>query len=54
MENKDTIYQLYHTQGIYDTQDSSDMCHLMLQRHLPEWREEDEREFVHLDILDIK
>ena len=28
------------------------MCHLMPQRHLPEWREEDERAFVqwHLDI----
>ena len=23
------------------------MCHLMPQRHLPEWREEDERAFVH-------
>ena len=22
-------------------------CHLMPQRHLPEWREEDERAFVH-------
>ena len=23
------------------------MCHLMPRRHLPEWREEDERAFVH-------
>ena len=26
---------------------SSGMCHLISQRYLPEWREEDERAFVH-------
>ena len=26
------------------------MCHLMPRRHLPEWREEDERAFVHRGI----
>ena len=35
------------TQGNYATQDSSGMCHLMPQWHLPEWREEDEWAFVH-------
>ena len=35
------------TQGNYATRDSNGMCHLMPQRHLPEWREEDERAFVH-------
>ena len=40
------------TQGNYATQYSSGMCHLMPQRHLPEWREEEEEEgicskFVH-------
>ena len=39
--------QAQATQGNYTTQDSSGMCHLMPRRHLPEWREEDERAFVH-------
>ena len=38
------------TQRNYATQDSSGMCHLMPQRHLPEWREEKERAFVHSGI----
>ena len=33
------------TQGNYATQDNIGMCHLMPQRHLPEWREDDERAF---------
>ena len=41
------VLQELYTQGNYATQDSSGMCHLMTQRHLPEWREEDERTFVH-------
>ena len=36
-----------YTQGNYATQESSGMCHLMPQWHLLEWREEDERGFVH-------
>ena len=36
-----------NTQGNYATQDNSGMCHLMPQHHLPEWREDDERAFVH-------
>ena len=36
-----------YPQGNYATQNSSSMCHLMPQRHLPEWREEDEQAFVH-------
>ena len=39
--------RLAHTQGNYVTQNSSGMCHLMPWLHLPEWREEDERAFVH-------
>ena len=35
------------SQGNYATQVNSGMCHLMPQRHLPEWRKEDERAFVH-------
>ena len=35
------------TQGNYVTWDSSGMCHLMPLQHLPEWREEEERAFVH-------
>ena len=35
------------TQGNYATRDSSGMCHLLPQRNFPEWREEEEREFVH-------
>ena len=37
------------TQGNYATRDSNDMCHLMPQRHLPEWKEEDEWAFVRND-----
>ena len=47
--NRGTVPTKY-TQGNYATQDSSGMCRLMLQRHLPEWKEEDERAFVHRDI----
>ena len=39
-----------HTQGTYATQDITGMCHLMPQRHLPVWREEDEQAFVHRGI----
>ena len=35
------------TQGNYVTRDSNDMCHLMPRLHMPDWREEDERTFVH-------
>ena len=35
------------TQGNYAIQDSSGMCLLMPQRHLPEWREADERAYLH-------
>ena len=38
------------TQGSYATVDSSGMCHLMPQQHLPEWTQEDERPFVHCGI----
>ena len=31
------------------TQDCSGMYHLMPQRHLPVWRKEDKRAFVHYD-----
>ena len=34
-------------QKSYATQESSGICHLMPRWHLPEWREEDERAFVH-------
>ena len=37
----------WYTRGNYATRDSSGMCHLMPQRHLLEWREEDEQAFVH-------
>ena len=37
----------FPTQGNYATRDSNGMCHLMTQQHLPKWREEDEREFLH-------
>ena len=36
-----------YTQGYYATRDSDGMCHLMPQRHLPEWTDEDEQAFVH-------
>ena len=32
---------------------ASGMCHLMPQRHLPEWREEDKRAFVHCGSLGL-
>ena len=35
------------TQENYAIQDSSGMCHFIPRRHLPEWREEDERAFAH-------
>ena len=35
------------TQGNYATRDSNGMCHLMPQRHLPGWIEEEEWAFVH-------
>ena len=38
---------MYYTQGNYATRDSNGMCHLMPRQHLPVWREEDERAFVH-------
>ena len=34
-------------QGNYAAWDSSGLCHLMPQWHLSEWREEEERAFVH-------
>ena len=46
-DNNDNDDSLSSTQGNYATQDSSSMCHLMARRHLPEWREEDERAFEH-------
>ena len=39
---------LFSTQGNYATRGSSGMFHLMPHRHLPKWRETDERAFVHL------
>ena len=36
----------HNTQGIYATQESSGVCHLMPQRHPPEWRVEDKWAFV--------
>ena len=38
---------LRYTQGNYATQDDNGMCHLIPLLNLPEWREEDERAFVH-------
>ena len=35
------------THGNYATRDCNGMRHLIPQRHLSEWREEDEQEFVH-------
>ena len=37
----------YISQGNYATRNSNGMCYLMSLRYLPEWREEDERVFVH-------
>ena len=36
-----------YTQGNYATRDSSGVCHLMPQRHLQEWRKEEEWAFAH-------
>ena len=38
------------SQGKYATRDSNGMCHFMPWQHLPEWKEEDERAFVHRGI----
>ena len=43
----ETIHISDISQGSYATQDNSRMCHLMPLRHLPGWREEEERTFVH-------
>ena len=37
----------HFTHRYYATWDNTGMCHLMPQQHLPEWREVDERAFVH-------
>ena len=42
-----TLLVVTGAQGNYATQESSGMCHLMPWWHLPEWREEDKRAFVH-------
>ena len=44
----------WHYTGKYATQESSGMCHLMPWRHLPEWREEDERAFVHCCLYNLR